>query len=149
MCLMPIQGTFASCTGLGCSCSVSATTVSFGSYLPAATLDSTGNISVTCTVLILGLNVAYEVRLSTGGSGSFANRNMLSSGHVLNYNLYTDAGRSSIFGDTTSGTSSITDSYNLALLSRTRDYTVYGRIPSGQNPFAGSYQDTIIVSVIY
>lgn len=147
--LMPIHMTFATCAGIGCSCSVSATAVSFGSYLPIATVDSTGTVSVTCSVLLLGLNVSYEIRLSTGNSGSFATRTMLSGGHTLNYNLYTDASRTSIFGDTTGGTFSITDSYNLSLFSRTLNYTVYGRIPSGQNPFVGTYQDTIIVSVIY
>lgn len=142
----------ASCVGLGCNCTVAADDMSFGSYNPfsASPVDSTTQVRVTCGALILGALISYEVRVGTGGSGSFSTRKLAFGSHRLNYNLYGDAARSSIIGDGSGGTVTISDGYTLSLLfSQTKAYSLYGRIPGSQMVAAGSYSDSIVVTVVY
>ncbi len=142
----------ATCIGLGCNCSVSATALAFGTYDPfsSSSIDSAGNIEVTCGAIILGATISYEISLSTGSSGTYINRTLENGSSSIAYNLYTDAGRSQVWGDQTGGTNIVSDGYLLNLLyNRSEDYPVYGRIPGSQNVPAGSYTDTILVTVIF
>lgn len=145
--LLPVSGW---CECLLCNCSVSATGVAFGNYnqLDASPADAAGNVQVSCGPL-LGVTVSYDITLSTGGSASYTPREMASGANQLQYNLYTTSGRSIVWGDGTAGTSVVSDSYLLGLLTTTRNYPVYGRIPAGQNSAAGAYADSITVTVIY
>lgn len=134
------------------NCSVSATTVAFGSYNPFSGTadDSTGNIQVTCSLGgLLSLLVAYEIKLSTGGSGSYAPRRTSSGANTLNYNLYINSARTTVWGNGTGGTSTVSDGYLLGLFTTVRNYTVYGRVPALQNVRGGAYADTITVTVEY
>lgn len=133
------------------SCSVSATSLAFGTYDPlsASVRDSTGVVSVTCTVTLLGLLEAWDVRFSTGSSGTYATRLMVSGAQTLSYNIYTNAARSTIWGDGTAGTSFIADLVLLAVGGQTINYTFYGRMPVGQDKAAGNYSDTIVVTLNY
>lgn len=133
-------------------CSVSATGVAFGNYSftnPTAT-DATGNVQVSCSLGgLISLLVSYDILLSTGGSASYAPRKMTSGTNELQYNLYTNAGRSIVWGNGTSDTSIVSDGYLLGLGTTVRNYSVYGRLPAGQNTPAGAYTDTITVTVNY
>lgn len=136
-----------------CSCSISVgSQVAFGTYnpLPGTAADATGHFTVTCD-LTLGLLGTYTVALSQGGAGSYAPRRMSSGAHTLNYNLYTDAARTAVWGDGTGGSTIVSDSSLLTLLGHVvREYDVYGRIlPNQQAASPGSYADTIIVTVTY
>ncbi len=142
---------YASCAGLGCSCSVSTLPVVFGSYNPISSTDtdSTGTVNVTCSALVI-FSASYSIQLGTGGSGNYSSRYMSGlSGMNLNYNLYTTSARITIWGDGTGSTSTISDSYTALLLSQTRGYTVYGRIPAAQVVSANSYTDSVVVTVVY
>ncbi len=134
------------------NCSVSANSVSFGSYTytsPSPT-DTTGNVRVSCSLGgFVSLFISYEIAFSTGNSGSYSPRTLAFGGNNLPYNLYTNAARNNVWGDGTGGTSTISDGYLLGLFTVVRDYTVYGRIPAAQNTPAGSYADTIIVTITY
>jgi spore coat protein U-like protein len=133
------------------SCGVSATAVGFGSYDTLSPLhdDATGTITVTCSNL-LSLLVSYDILLSSGGASSYSPRRMASGGHRLDYNLYTNLTRSTIWGDGTGGSSKLSDGYLLGVLVPVvRNYTIFGRIPARQNVAAGSYTDTITVTVNY
>lgn len=133
-------------------CTVSASPTSFGTYSPfsISPLDGTGNVQVSCTLLgVISLLVSYDILLSPGSSSTFANRTMTGGGYNLNYNLYTTAGRSSIWGDGSGGTSIVSDGYLLGLLTTVRNYTVYGRVVALQNVPPGPYSDTIVVTVNY
>jgi spore coat protein U-like protein len=134
----------------GVNCSASTSSVSFGTYNPfdSSPTDATGNVQVTCSGQ-LGLLAGYTILLSRGGSGSYAPRKMASGANRLDYNLYTNASRSMVWGDGTSGTSVVSDSSVLHNGKITRDYPVYGRTPAGQNASVGSYSDTVIVTVNY
>lgn len=142
----------ATCTGLGCSCSVSADPLNFGTYNPlnVTTVDTVGNVSVTCGALIIGVNFSYEVTLSAGGSGNAQSRTMSNGSSTLSYGLYTNNSRTIDWADGTSGTGTITNSYLLSLItSRTDNFPVYGRLPSGQNVEVGTYSDSIVATVIF
>lgn len=142
---------WGSCIGLNCTCTIAANPFNFGSYAPLSgtTTSTTGTVSVTCSALIAGLNVSYVISLTSGSSGTYTARKMQFSPYQLNYNLYTDAAYSTVWGDGTASTSTVSDSYNLALISMTRNYTVYGLIPASQQVGAGSYTDTITATVTF
>ncbi len=139
----------AACAPLSlCSCTVTATGVSFGNYnvVNASPTDSTGSVRVRCTLLV-ALAGSFTVDLSTG-SGTYAQRTLHNGAPVLEYNLYTDVARTQIWGNGSGGSFRITRNFT-ALLSVDQTMTVYGRIRAGQNVPAGSYSDTIIVTVTY
>ena len=68
---------------------------------------------------------------------------MTSGAHTLNYNLYTTNTRTTVWGDSTAGTSKV--NANGTIVAK----TVYGRIPALQNAFVGSYSDTITVTIAF
>jgi spore coat protein U-like protein len=147
--LWPAAAT-ATCSGLGCSCSVSASNVNFGVFNPlsGSALDGSGNIQVTCSALV-AVSASYEIRLSKGG-GSYSLRKLQGPTGAINYNLYTNASRSLIWGDGTSSTFTVSDTISSLLTSANKTHTVYGRIPSGQTTVApGTYTDSIIATIIF
>jgi len=130
------------------TCSVSAVSLAFGAYneFRLGHTDTTGNIAVTC-VGSAGEIVAYSLGLSAG-AGAFAQRRMRTpSGFMLNYNIYTSAARTLVWGDGASGTVTVNDSYALGAPSVTRNYAVYGRTFGLQKVAVGLYSDTIIVTL--
>jgi spore coat protein U-like protein len=133
------------------SCNASATAVNFGIYNPLSGTpnDATGTVTTSCQVLIAGLFVSWTVALSTGSSGTYAGRQMDFGASSLTYNLYTNAARTSVWGDGSAGTTLLSDNVFLVVGSNTVNYTVYGRLFAGQDRAAGSYSDTITVTVTY
>ncbi|MBG7617846.1 spore coat protein U domain-containing protein [Herbaspirillum sp. AP02] len=132
-------------------CSSASNPVAFGLYDPqsSAHLDNTGNITVTCQATV-SLLIGYTVKLSAGSSGAYASRKMLSGANSLNYQVYTDSARTSVWGDGSSSTGFIADGYLLQVLTPVvKSYTVYGRVPGSQNAKAGSYLDTLTVLITY
>src|ERR1700749_179469 len=76
------------------SCTVAATPAPFGLYVPSnpvALSSSSGTITITCNVTLLGLLEGWTILLSSGNSGTFAARQMSAAGRPLSYNLYTTA----------------------------------------------------------
>ncbi len=137
-------------SALGEVCTVSTSPIVFGTYVPTASgaTDSTSTISVTCTGII-SISVNYTIKLGTGLGGSYAPRRMSGGAGTLNYNLYTNAARSVVWGDGSSGTATVSDGYSLGLLLITRNYSVYGRIAALQNVAPGVYSDAVLVTVDY
>lgn len=135
------------------SCSASAVPTLFGSYNPlsASANDSTGSVTVTCGIHAIAILQSYTVALSTGSSGSYAPRRMQSGAATLQYQLYRDAARSSVWGDGTAGTALVSGGFLLSVLVPvSATHTVYGRLPGLQTTAPpGSYTDTITVTVTY
>jgi len=134
------------------NCLISANPVSFGTYNPltATPRDSTGRVSVSCTNSPPGgtVSVTYRFRLGAGGAASFAPRQLGSGPNRLNYNLYSNTGRTNVWGDGTSGTVTVPGSFSVQLnQTRSRNHSVHGRIPALQDPAAGSYTDNIVVTL--
>lgn len=137
------------------TCSVTAGSVAFGAYDPLSggNRDSTGSVTVECTrSLFSAFTVNYEVRLNAGNRGSFTPRAMNAGADTLEYNLYTDPTRTTIWGDGSSGTVSQSGSLSWVLFqfgTKTQTFTTYGRIFGAQFVPAGTYSDTITVTVLY
>lgn len=144
----------ATVTYAAVSCSASATGPAFGNYNPlnASPTLANGTVSVSCTLLSGGSTTVNVVTsYSTGNSGSFANRDMLSGANVLHYNIYFDAAFTQIRGDGTGGSQTGGANFTLTKTSPTdqASSTIYGRMPAGQDVAAGNYSDTIVLTVTY
>ena len=120
-------------------CTVSVVNVAFGGYdvFDAQPTETTGTVTVAC-----GSSTAYTISLSAG-FGTFASRVMTNGTSQLGYNLFTDSQRLTVWGDGTSGTATVSDTATGG------SYPVYGLIPALQNVPAGTYSDTITVTVTY
>lgn len=132
------------------ACNVAATGVSFGAYdvFAPAPLDSTGSVTVSCDE-VPPPDVVIEIGPSAG-SGGFNPRQMRHSSRPdrLGYNLFTDPSRSAVWGDGTAGTQTVF----LKNVKRQKPpvvTTIHGRIPPGQNVFAGVYTDTLTVTITW
>lgn len=133
----------------GCACTISTTSVSFGTYNPqnGAPNDSVGTIAMAC----VGNNLTpstYILSLNGGVSGSVAARTLRSGANVLQYNLYKNAARTILWGDDTGGGASIVD-VRPPGNGFAKQFTVYARVPAHQNVAAGGYRDTITVTLSY
>jgi len=158
-CCFPALAIFASAPAMAAvTCMTSATSVVFGTYNPlnAAPTDSTGQVTVSCTLTPnpQAANVSYTVTLSTGISGTMTSRTMLSGPNFLVYNLYTTSGYAQIWGNGLNGSAVVTGSMKLGRsaggnYTDTRVHTVYGRIPPMQDVLPGAYADSIVVTVTY
>lgn len=124
---------------LWAACTLSTSGIAFGRYDPLINqnVDSAANINVTCDQ-----PTAYSIALSTG-NGSYETRRMSSGLHHLLYNLYIDAALTTVWGDGTGQSAAIGDTQLVA------NYTVYGRIPAGQNAHVGAYGDTIVITLTF
>ena len=128
-------------------CSVSAGGVAFGVYdasVPTP-LTSTGTISVSCTLVTNASPVTID--LSSGASGSFSTRTMSNGIDILNYNLFQDIAQTMIWGDGTGGSTRF--SAKVTPGRPTLTATIYGLLPASQDVGAGSFLDTITVTVNY
>ena len=121
----------------------SASAMAFGSNSNSLTTntDTTSAISVLCTA-----TTPYNIGLDQGTtSGStVASRKMVSGASTVNYALYSDAARTSNWGNTV-GTDTVAGT-GTGLPVAT---TVYGRVPVQTAPAAGAYTDTVTVTVTY
>lgn len=127
------------------SCLVSATDLNFGAYdsVAATALDGTSTITVTCTA-----ETPYEIGLDAGGgTPAVTTRAMTGSDGAstqLDYELYTETSRTTVWGDIGGTTVA-----NSSLAGGALDYTVHGQIPALQYVPAASYLDTITVTIDY
>jgi len=118
------------------SCSVSTTSINFGTYWGDVALNSTGSIKVTCTG-----TATTQVQLDKGQNvpTGFATRKMASGINTMSYNLYTSPTYVNVWGDGTNSSFTVTG----------KTMIVYGKIPAGQAVQSGTYNDTVLVTVIW
>lgn len=132
---------------LAASCTIASVAgVALGTYdvFDAAPVDSTGTITYECTGVVETDTV--QITVSTGGGGTFSPRAMSAGAETLSYNLYLDAARTVLWGDGTAGTSTYGP---LQPAEGQTAVTVFGRVPAGQDVAAGSYSDTVVITVIF
>ena len=140
--------TFQATATIISSCTVSGTTLNFGNSIDALAtgtpLDATSALSVQCTNTT-PYTVALNAGSNAGGASNFSARTMTAGSRTLGYQLYMDAGRSTVWGDgtTSSGTASGTGTGSSQTLS------IYGRLPSIANAVPGAYTDTVTVTITY
>ena len=137
----------------GAVCTVTALPVAFGIYNPLSVPPnlSTGSVTVICLPVLVPVGESYTVGLSTGGSSSFAARRLVAGANMLQYQLYADAPRSTVWGDGSVGSSTVAGSFSLSVLMPvSATHIVYARMPAHQSSAAaGAYSDTIMVTVTY
>jgi len=127
-------------------CSISLSPFSFGNYIPgdATPLDVTGQIGVRCT----GSPGTFVAKISPGGSGSFAQRRMLSGPFLLNYNFYLNPSHTAVWGDGTGG-SQTTSGVKPRAGQQNFTLPIYGRVFPGQSVGAGTYSDNVLVTIVF
>ena len=128
------------------ACTISATPVTFGGYnvFGVTPLDAAGQVTFRCVGPPTPL---VRITLDKGGAPSFSPRLLHSGGQTLSYNLYLDAARTVTWGDGTGGT-------QFFLLANPQNgqsvaVPVYGRVPAGQDVSAGSYTNTVTVTIFF
>jgi spore coat protein U-like protein len=146
-------GTFTVSATVLKACTVSASNINFGNYTPGAgALTGNSTISVKCTK-----TTPYTVALSAGSTtgGSYAQRLMAYGAETLQYNLYTAAAFTTVFGDGTLGTGTGSGT-GAGLGAVAQTYTAYGRLVdstanqnAAPNAAATTYSDTVTVTVTY
>jgi spore coat protein U-like protein len=149
--ITPQTTTFQVSTQVIKSCIIGASNLVFPNYDQLSAVATTGSTTVTVrctngTVATIALNIGQN------GTTFAAPRVMKDSvsGGLLNYNLYTTSGYTTVWGDGTN--SSATQSYTSASSATVQPFTVYGSIPAGQTvatSAAATYADTITMSVTF
>jgi spore coat protein U-like protein len=126
------------------ACVVSANPLPFGNYDPTATtpVDATTTLSVLCTV---GTSFTVGLNAGTASGATVTTRRMTNGANTLGYALYQEAARTNNWGNTPGTDTPLATT--APILPTT--LTVYGRLPASQNVPAGSYTDTITVTVNY
>lgn len=121
------------------TCTVDTSGISFGSYNPLQSSDteSTGTVQLNCDSM-----VAASVAL-TAGRGTYDARMMSNGISGLQYNIYADPARTTVWGDGTQG------SQPVSISAQSANIPVYGTVPAQQNVTAGLYTDNITVTVTF
>jgi len=136
---------------LGCSCNVTASDVDFGSFDPlSGAHDALGEIEVDCTGVV-DVAPTISARLSAGQWGPISARKMRSgAGDLLDYNLYTNAARTIVWGDGTGGSSTVTISGGLLAVQHwTVSRDIYARAAPALSTKPGAYSDTVLVRIVW
>jgi spore coat protein U-like protein len=130
------------------ACTVSGSLMNFGAAIdPLAAsvpLDASSTLTVQCTNTT-PYSVALNAGLNAGGAANFTSRAMKSGSNTLGYQLYLDAGRSSIWGDGTGTSLPVTGTGS----GSNQSLTIYGRVPSLSGVIPGAYTDTVTVTISY
>ncbi len=124
------------------SCIATATNLTFPSTsFFTANIDASSAVNVTCTN-----TTPYNVRLNGGTTGAAnpALRKMTLGLNQITYGLYRDVARTLGWGST-DGTNTAPGTGTASAIS----HTVYGRIPPQASQPAGTYTDTIVVTVSF
>jgi len=124
-------------------CTIATNDIDFGSTgIVESNIDTSADITIECTK-----GTAYAIGLDGGSTGNnTAARKMTAGGaDTVNYQLYSNAGYSTVWGNTV-GTDTV-DSASATGGNET--HTIYARVPSHQNVPIGTYADTITATIWY
>ena len=128
---------------------VSATPLSFGTYLPGLPSPANATIKVSCAIP-LDLLIGFHISLSAGNAVGHPSARYLKHGTAdqLSYNIYTGSGTTDpVWGDGSDGT--VDQTYAGLLSIGAMNFTAYGRLPQNQFVAPGAYTDRITVTVSY
>ena len=116
--------------------------IAFGNYNPLDTtpVDALGTISLACTkgaIAVISLDTGANSSNATGTTRAMKD----AATNYLSYELYSNSGRTTVWGSSPGVTEPAAPSKAAV------NYTVYGRIPAGQDQPANSYSDTVGITV--
>ncbi|MEO7736381.1 MAG: spore coat U domain-containing protein [Kofleriaceae bacterium] len=128
------------------ACSLSSVVgVSFGTYnvFDSAPVSSAGSLTYVCTGVQASDRVTIEL---SDASDAPAPRTLRAGAHTLRYQLFLDAARTILWGTGAGGTSTYGP---VAPLEATPTLVpIYGLLPAHQDAPAGSYHDTVVVTLV-
>lgn len=128
---------------VGATCSISATPIDFGLY--SGTLkNANGSITVNCTA-----GAPYSVGIDEGLNQAGGFRNITNGTDSIIYELYSDSGYASVWGDNgiTGGNYPYGNAVAGSGIGSDQTLTVYGELSAGPLVSTGSYTDTVNVIV--
>jgi len=132
------------------SCTIGTAAIAFAAYDPVnanatAPNDQTGEIIIRCTKGTSGITID----LGNGAHNTGQQRrmaNLTSSSTFINYEVYQETGRASVWGAGDGG--SVRSGADLNGTGSVVAVTMYGRIPPGQlAAIAGPYSDTLVSTI--
>ncbi len=130
------------------TCTVSGSLLNFGAAINPVSaslpIDASSTLTVVCTNTT-PYTVALDAGTHAGGAANFSSRAMISGSESLAYQLYTTAGRTTVWGDGTGGSSTVGGTGS----GSTQSITVHGRLPSLAGVVPGAYTDTVTVTITY
>ncbi len=138
-------------TTVAMSCTISAGAMTFVSYNPTATVDNDANASITSTCTAGGaavITMDEGGRAQSGSSDAIPLRAMWNGSEGegaedLLYHVYSDSAGGTVWGNTSDTGKSITAD------GTAQAFTAYGRIPKNQTVGAGSFSDSVTVTLTY
>ncbi|MDO8684807.1 MAG: spore coat U domain-containing protein [Armatimonadota bacterium] len=128
------------------NCTISTSALGFGNYDPISVndsggsdLDGTGIVTITCTK-----GSGLDITLGLGNNAVGSQRKLIgtASGDLLNYEIYQNAGRTTVWS-----TGADKQTITAAPSKAARAFTAYGRIVKGQDISADSYSDIVVAIV--
>lgn len=143
------------------ACTVSSTGMSFGAYQPltfsgamvSTDALSTGDIAITCSAQPAPVGFKLSLGPSTAGAGDRISMRYLENsngGEHMAFNIYTDPGRTAVWGNDITGTLISGAIPIVTSGSHTQTVTVYGKIPARQNSLkSGTFTGTMTMTMTY
>ncbi|PLP99864.1 Csu type fimbrial protein [Cupriavidus pauculus] len=118
-------------------CTVTTPSLAFGSYSPVSgnVADVQGSITVSCSGIALSARVRACVNIGTGSAGTSVSPRVLASGtQTLSFNLYSDSGRTQVWGSRTTGATAppVTLDFGALLGNGSATVNYYGRVLANQ-----------------
>jgi spore coat protein U-like protein len=155
--LAAAMSAFATTANAAVTCGVSITVpADFGDYdvFAAAPDNVTGKAHINCTLMSGSTdNVSYTLELSAGDSNAFLPSRQMANGPTnrLNYNLYINASHSRVWGDGSGGTRTVSGKIKLTSKrpAQSKNRSIYGQIPAGQDAATGNYSDMLIMTMTF
>ena len=153
--LLAVAGTAAAATktdNMQVSATVSKNCIIDAPDLNLGTFDGTNNLAANSTISVRCTSgTTFFVDLSTG-AGTYANRTMSNGTDTLTYNLFTNAGFTTVWGDGTGTTGRGSGTGAGMAVGNAQSLIVYGRLLASANTGpvgAGTYTDTITATITY
>ncbi|WP_308364976.1 MULTISPECIES: spore coat U domain-containing protein [unclassified Microbulbifer] len=125
-------------------CLITANNLNFGAVddLDQSIAGATNGF-VTCSAIV---PVSISFNAGTGGSSTFATRQMANGANTINYNIYRDSAHTEILGDGSGGTFTI----DFTSTGGNDQFMVFGQTDPGQNPKPiGTYSSTITATITF
>jgi spore coat protein U-like protein len=127
----------------------STATLDFGTAGVLGGFDGSSNVDQTTTLKVQCTNsTPYNIGIDGGTTtgGTTAQRLLVggTSAATIQYNLYTTAGRSVIWGNTVN-----TDTVPSTGTGAQQTFTIYGRVPGQNTPIPDTYTDHVLVTITY
>ena len=138
------------------ACSVSAPgTINFLTYSPSSGTPALASTQATLTCSHVGggaQSIDWSMTLTNGNSGNCNARTMTRPGGALSYNIYQDSIAGGVWGNLGCATfpaGNFKVGPGTGNLTRSVTKTLYGQIPISQFVSAGTYNDTLILTISY